>query len=73
MVQTRHASGAMTILKKFGLEDLVDNLLAANGVHCLGNLLSMDSHCHSEFDNLNLWFERTATVRHFFNFLATLT
>jgi len=57
--KTCHASDAMTILIFFGLEDLVQSLLAENGVDRLGNLLSLDPHCHTEFDNLNLWFEHT--------------
>jgi len=51
----------MSILTLFGLEDLVETLLAKNGVHCLENLLSLDPNCHADFDNLDLWFEHTAT------------
>ena len=62
MVQTSYASGAMTILSYFGLEGLVHSFLARNGVHRLGNLLSLDPICHRNFDNLNLWFEPTDVV-----------
>jgi len=64
MVQTSHATAAMSILSSFGLEELVEGLLAENGVHRLGNLLSLDQICHNYFDNLKLWFEHTETVRH---------
>ena len=57
LVQTGYASGAMSILKCFRLEKLVEDLLAVNGVHMLRNLLSLDATCHSYFDHLNLWFE----------------
>ena len=64
MVQTSHAAAAMSILSAFGLDNLVEGLLAENGVHRLGNLLSLDPICHDYFDNLDLWFEHTETVRH---------
>jgi len=54
----------MGILKTFGLESLVDQLLAANGVHNLRNLLSLRPEVHILFDNLSLWFEGTEEVRH---------
>ena len=52
----------MTLLKSFGLVGLVDSLLPRNGVHRIGNLLSLDPICHRNFDNLNLWFEQTDVV-----------
>jgi hypothetical protein len=64
MVQTRHASDALTIIRSFGLEDLAQSFLAQNGVHRLENLLSLDPICHADFDLLNLWFENTGEVRH---------
>ena len=64
MVQTRYASGALTIMGFFGLGDLVDSFVLRNGVHCLENLLSLDPICHADFDRLNLWFEHTGEVRH---------
>ena len=54
----------MSILKSFGLKDLTDSLLEENGVHRLGNLLSLEPICHGYFDNLNLWFDHTDKVRH---------
>ena len=54
----------MSILDAFGLKDLTEKFLAANGVHELTNLLSLDPICHRYFDDLNLWFEHTEDVRH---------
>jgi len=62
--QTEHAACAMAVLKSFGCENLVDELLAKNGVHNLGNLLSLTPDIHGFFDNLELWFEGTEEVRH---------
>ena len=62
MVQTCHASGVLTIMESFGLGDLVDSFLSQNGVHHLGDLLSLVPICH--FERLNLWFEHTGEVRH---------
>jgi hypothetical protein len=64
IVQTEYAAAAMTILEYFGLESLVKELLAADGVHNLGNLLSLQSNIHTYFDNLDLWFEGTDVVRY---------
>ena len=54
----------MSILKCFGLDDLADSLLKENGVHRLGNLLSLEPNCHRNFDNLDLWFDQTDKVLH---------
>jgi len=71
-VPTAHQTGlavdAMAVLSHFGLEGLVDEFLAANGVHNLGNLLSLEPNIHTKFDNLNLWFEGTAEVRYWWTF-----
>jgi hypothetical protein len=48
----------MSILKSFGLNDLVQGL-EEDGADRLGNLLSLDPVCRSYFDNLDLWFEYT--------------
>ena len=64
MAQIHHASGALTIMRFFGLGDLVDSFLLRNGVHRLQNLLSLDPICHADFDRLNLWFEHTGEVRY---------
>lgn len=53
----------MAILKHFGLEDLADELLAADGVHNLGNLLSFEPNIHAKFGRLELWFESTNEAR----------
>ena len=62
MVQTSHASTAIPLLRSFGFEELAQSLLTQDGVHRLGNLLSLDPICHRNFDNLNLWFEQTDVV-----------
>ncbi|KAF8258606.1 hypothetical protein EI94DRAFT_1754177 [Lactarius quietus] len=59
MDKRRHAASAMSLLSSFGLDDLVQSLLAEGGVHRLGNLLSLDPNCHYFFDGLDLWFEHT--------------
>ena len=64
IVRTEYAGHTMSILRHFGLESLALELLAADGVHNLGNLLSLSPHVHAHFDNLELWFERTDKVRH---------
>ena len=64
IVQTEYAATAMAILSHFGLNSLVSELLAKDGVHDTGNLLSLESNIHSMFDKLNLWFEGTDEVCH---------
>ena len=63
MVQTFHATSAMTLLRSFGFEELAQSFLTQHGVHRLTNLLSLDYLCRTDFDNLNLWFEQTDVVR----------
>ena len=58
-------NNAITILKGFGLHDLIRTFLVQDGVHDLGNLISLDSYCRDYFDNLELWFETTDEVHHF--------
>ncbi|KAF8264108.1 hypothetical protein EI94DRAFT_1594529, partial [Lactarius quietus] len=54
-----HTASAMSLLASFGLDELVQSLLAEGGVHRLGNLLSLEPTCHDHFDALDLWFEHT--------------
>jgi len=54
----------MSILRHFGLENIADELLADDGVHNLGNLLSLGTDVHDRFDNLELWFEGTDEVHY---------
>jgi len=54
----------MGTLKMFGLGDLADALLAVNGVHAIWNMLSLEHNTRSFFDDLELWFNSTDTVRH---------
>ena len=61
-VQTDHAAGAMAILKMFGHSDLYTRLLAQDGIHHVGNLLSLELNCHNSFDHLKIWFEATEEV-----------
>ena len=62
IVQTDYAVTALSILRGFGLEDLTQELLAGDGVHGLGNLLSLQIDAHSNFDSLILWLEGTDKV-----------
>ena len=59
--QKDHAASALTVLKMFGLERLVESLNGA-GVHSLGNIITMDMELHASFDHLELWLEPTTTV-----------
>jgi hypothetical protein len=57
IIQTEYAATVMTILRHLGLGALADDFLKAEGVHNLGNLLSLGTECHDRFDNLDLWLE----------------
>ena len=59
----------MAILKDFGLSSLAEELLVADGVHSLRNLLSLEHGFHLDFDNMDLWFEGTNEVGHLLTFL----
>jgi hypothetical protein len=61
-VTRTHHSDSMP--RDFGLESLTRELLATDGIHDPGSLLSLDPTCHARFDKLNLWFEGTDKVRH---------
>ena len=56
-----HAASALTVLKMFGLEHLVQSLNAA-GVHSLGNIITMGTELHQSLDHLEPWLEPTTTV-----------
>ena len=64
IVQTDYAATAIAILRDFELEDLAQEFLAEDGVHGLGNLLSLEPGSHSKFDTLDLWLESTDEVRY---------
>jgi len=64
--QTSFAVTAVSILRGFGLENLAQELLEEDGVHGLGNLLSLEPVTHGYFDDLRLWFEATDKVHHLF-------
>ena len=48
----------------------VDVIAKLNGVHRLGNVMTMRSDLHQGFDRLGLWFE--ATVRYHFTALVQI-
>ena len=62
IAQDEYPPTFIAIFKDFGLESLADELLAADGVHHLGNLLSLSSEIRYQFNSLGLWFEATDTV-----------
>ena len=62
ITQGKCAPTPIAFLKHFGLGSPADKLLAADGVHHFANLLSLSSDMHSQFDELNLWFEATDEV-----------
>ena len=64
ITQTHYAATAMAILKDFGFGSLAEGFLAKNGVHDLGNLLSLDHGIHLKFDKVNLWFDGAKEVGH---------
>ena len=64
IAQDNFASNAMAGLWYFGHVSLASELLAADGVHNLGNLLSLSLDMHFHFDSLGLWFEATDVVRY---------
>ena len=63
IAQDKFTPTAMAVLQRFGQEGLAQELLAADGVHHLGNLLSLSSEMRSLFGGLDLWFEATDVVR----------
>ena len=62
IIQAEYAVIVMAVLGDFGLGDL-GRELKADGVHSLGNLLSLGVDVHRRFDKLKLWFEATDQVR----------
>jgi len=65
IAQTGYAATAMSFLIAFGLGGLAHDLLATDGAHDLGNLLSLENGVHADFDRLNLWFESTDEPNHY--------
>lgn len=63
VAQTDSTPTGVAILKHFGLTSLADEFLT-DGVHDLGNLLSLQSEIRNKFDRLDLWFESADKVRH---------
>jgi len=64
VVRVEYTATALPILGDFGLEGLTQELLAVDGVHSLGNLLSLGIDVQSRFGCLELWFEGTCEVCH---------
>ena len=54
IVQDDYASTAITVLEHSGLESPIDELIAADGVHHLGNLLSLSCDAGFLFEHLYL-------------------
>ena len=64
IAQSDYPASILTVMRQFGLGRLVDAVTAANGVHEIWNILSLEKNLHSKFDDLDLWFEGTSEVRH---------
>lgn len=64
IVQTDCATNAPGTPESFGPGRIIQALLVGNGVHNLGNLISLEPHCRGCFNNLELWFEATDEVCH---------
>jgi len=60
--QDDRAYPAISLLEYFGLGCLANKLLAEDGVHHLGNLLSLSPDTGFQFTHLYLWFEATDVV-----------
>ena len=59
---TKYTVNTMSVLRYFGLESLVRELLATDGVHDPRKLLLFETNAHTCFDNLEPWFEGTDKV-----------
>ena len=57
-----HTASALTVLKMFGLERLVESLNGGEGIHSFGNIITMEMTLHWCFHRLDLWLEPTTTV-----------
>ena len=55
---------AMATLIHLGLGDFAEEFLGEDGIHDLGNMLSLESIVYIGFSDLDLWFEGTQEVRH---------
>jgi len=62
IAQGECAPTAIAIFKRFGLGNLADELLVANGGHNLGNLVSLSLDMRLQFDSFRLWFEAATNV-----------
>ena len=54
----------MATLIHLGLGDRAEEFLGEDGIHDLGNMLSLDFNVCIRFSNLGLWFEDTQEVCH---------
>ena len=54
----------MATLIHLGLGDFAEEFLGEDGIHDLGNMLSLESIVYIGFSDLDLWFEGTQEVRH---------
>ena len=62
MISQEHCEPTLwTILKRFGYEDVYDELkdddLPGTRIHRLENILTLDASCRHLFDEMLLWFE----------------
>ena len=55
---------AMATLIHLGLGDFAEEFLGEDGIHDLGNMLSLEFNFYVAFGSLALWFEGTQEVRH---------
>jgi hypothetical protein len=62
IIQIKYTVNTMINLRYSGLESLVQELLATDGVHDPGKLLSFETNVHTCFDNLEPRFEGTDKV-----------
>ena len=64
IIQTHYAVDAMALLEDFGFSYFTEAFKKSGGVRQVWNMLSLESNLHLNFDELDLWFERTSRVCH---------
>ena len=64
--QEHQVATAWTLLKRFGYEDVYNELKANTSKmkpHRLDNIMTLDSIIHDRFDRMRLWLEADSEVR----------
>jgi hypothetical protein len=59
MQKAEYAGSVLAILKTFGIDDIANRLMGANGIHHLSNIMTLSMMVHRNFDALEIWLEET--------------